>query len=499
MWTVSNDLLDRKLSISQLNEMIASLKETHQIEMKEASQLPKSFWETCSSFANTSGGNIILGVREENDRNIIVGVKNPDKILMDIWNSMSNPNKINRQVISNEDVIKKDLEGKWVLFITVPEAQIHQKPVYLNGKLENTYLRTGDGDRKATNEQIAALLRNQVRNMDSQVAAGYVISDLDAGTVKRMKFLADERFPSQNFLQMSDEDFLIRIGAARKDRKTGEFILYTGTILLAGKTNIIQELFPHFHLDYYELDLRPSQRWKYRISDDDYLNGEINLITFYEKVLARLSATIEEGFSLNQQMRRNPDGGITLLALREALVNSLVHADYQIEDCSVRIECGNKSFIFSNPGQMLIPENEFFIGGTSVPRNELLMKVFRMLGFAERQGFGGSQIYDISLKREYRLPEITTSLQRTSLTVWTTSVINLDHELSENDKLVLSIFIENEPGTALSMSSLGTLVSLSSYQIRKSLNNLISKGYIEHSGAGRSSRYLLVQNRRTSS
>lgn len=54
-----------------------TLKENQTIELKEASdRLPANLFETYSSFANTCGGVIYLGVREKAPRNIIVGVKN---------------------------------------------------------------------------------------------------------------------------------------------------------------------------------------------------------------------------------------------------------------------------------------------------------------------------------------------------------------------------------------------------------------------------------------
>ncbi|MBR3188298.1 MAG: hypothetical protein IKF59_09700 [Lachnospiraceae bacterium] len=55
------------------------------------------------------------------------------------------------------------------------EAADNQKPVYLNDKLENTWIRTGDGDRKATKEELAAFLRNAQPALDTIYADRFTL------------------------------------------------------------------------------------------------------------------------------------------------------------------------------------------------------------------------------------------------------------------------------------------------------------------------------------
>lgn len=495
MWTVADLQKTKDLTIEELAEIIEHLRENHQVELKAATQLPKSFWESCSSFANTEDGNIILGVREGTGGkdNEILGVDNVSKTLTDMWNILSNPTKISLRVLDNSDIAVKDISGKSIILISVREAETHQKPVYLNGKLENTYLRTGDGDRKATNDEIAALLRNTALNADSQVLSNYTLDDLDPASLLRFKTLAASRYPNQNFLQMSDEDFLIRTGAAMRDRSTGEFRLYSAAVLFIGKTNIITELFPHFHLDYYEYKNNSQNRWDYRISDNDYLNKEINLLSFFESVQARLPLLVSEPFALDENLRRKPDTGLTEISFREALVNALIHSDYQMSDSSVRIEARPHQFVFSNPGQMLISSENFFTGGNSKLRNERLMKLFSLIGLAERQGFGGAAILENAISRSYKLPEIQTSLTRTTLKIWTEELVNLDQSLSEEEKTILFLTGKQPDHQKYSFSDLQDLTQLSEYKLRKSLSSLTKKNYVIKSGRGRGMTYTFRQ------
>lgn len=78
-----------KFDISALGEY----KEGNRVEAKKAGGgIPGSMWETYSSFANTDGGIIVLGVEEMNDGRLVpVGVKDPDKMVKEIWNAVNNP------------------------------------------------------------------------------------------------------------------------------------------------------------------------------------------------------------------------------------------------------------------------------------------------------------------------------------------------------------------------------------------------------------------------
>ena len=70
--------------------------EGNQIEAKSALHgLPASIWETYSAFANTYGGVILLGVKENEDGSFSSAwLRNSEKLKKDLWNTLNNPNKI---------------------------------------------------------------------------------------------------------------------------------------------------------------------------------------------------------------------------------------------------------------------------------------------------------------------------------------------------------------------------------------------------------------------
>ena len=98
------------------------------LECKRAkTEVPKSIWQTYSAFANTIGGLILLGVDEnlqEKDlmkRFQIVGVEDAQKILTDFWNII-NSDKVNENILVDNDVQVVNLNGLQIVCIHVPQA-----------------------------------------------------------------------------------------------------------------------------------------------------------------------------------------------------------------------------------------------------------------------------------------------------------------------------------------------------------------------------------------
>jgi predicted HTH transcriptional regulator len=84
-----------------LKEIIKSSEKVN-VEVKAAQGgIPNSVWETYSSFANTFGGTIILGIGEDKETKkfIPMGVPNAEKMLSDIWNIVNNSQKISRNIL----------------------------------------------------------------------------------------------------------------------------------------------------------------------------------------------------------------------------------------------------------------------------------------------------------------------------------------------------------------------------------------------------------------
>ncbi|MFC2455514.1 MAG: helix-turn-helix domain-containing protein, partial [Segatella salivae] len=128
---------------------ITSYKENNQLEAKKAAGgLPGSLWETYSSFANTDGGFILLGVDEKKDGTFeVTGVQDPDCMLKDFWNTVNNRQKVNINILTNKDVTVEDYEDKKIIVVKVPRAERFLRPVYVGtDPRSGAYRRNNEGD-----------------------------------------------------------------------------------------------------------------------------------------------------------------------------------------------------------------------------------------------------------------------------------------------------------------------------------------------------------------
>src|SRR5574344_1944659 len=109
---------------------IRNEQESPNLEFKECVlALSKDFWETYSSFANTNGGLIVLGITDKPVN--IVGVGRPKKVLEDLFNIASNKEKVSHNIISDENVQSNEIDGKTIITVYIPPLSIEKRPLYL--------------------------------------------------------------------------------------------------------------------------------------------------------------------------------------------------------------------------------------------------------------------------------------------------------------------------------------------------------------------------------
>lgn len=130
-----------------MKNIFLKLKENQTIELKQSTNgLPSSIFETYSSFANTKGGKIYLGIKEGKEPNNIIGVNNPSALKKDFFNTIFNKTKVSSCLGGDELWKQIDFEGKTIIEISIPEVPRDLKPIYLNGNPVYTYIRRSDGD-----------------------------------------------------------------------------------------------------------------------------------------------------------------------------------------------------------------------------------------------------------------------------------------------------------------------------------------------------------------
>ena len=388
---------------TKLSFDLKKIKENENIEFKRAdNNLPNSLQETYSAFCNTSGGIIILGIEEEkNGDNIIIGINDIDKMEKDIWNTANNLAKVSYNVIGNGDIYKVKIDDKNIMILDIKEAPHNKKPVYLNRKIENTYIRRGEADKKADNDEIGTLMA--MATPKPLLLDNFSMKDLDSETVSKFRKIIEERYPEKNYKNLNDEDFL------------------------------------------------------------------------------------KEPFALNEEKVRVSNTSLLIEAIREALVNTLIHADYLQNFPKVKIEMFEGWINFENSGKMLITKDEYVQGGNSVIRNEILVQLVRLIGIAERQGFGGVKICKTSESLFKQQPEIITDLRETKLKLWTVDALHFREDLSVLDKKIYHILLKNNQ--PLTRKEIISISENTEHFVKKSLINLLEKRLITTIGNGRSTKY----------
>jgi len=129
-----------------------------------------------------------------------------------------------------------------------------------------------------------------------------------------------------------------------------------------------------------------------------------NIFQFYRRVALKLTADLKVPFALNAEMVRQEDT-VVHQAVREALANCLIHADYRGQG-GVIVEKYRDRFEFSDPGMLLLDVEQIMRGGVSECRNRLLQNMFALLGYGEKAGSGYDKIRQGWRSQNWRLPSI---------------------------------------------------------------------------------------------
>ena len=493
-------------------EILDSLKygEKINLECKKAeSKIPNSVWETYSSFANTDGGLILFGVEEhlrEKDpekRFTLESITNPQQKLTDFWNTI-NSAKVSTNILVDSDVGICKVRGADIMWINVPQADFMAKPVYINENInKGTFKRNHEGDYHCTVEEIKAMLRDASDSgNDGTLLVNYTMDDIDAASLKSYRIEFEHNNPDHVWNGVDDETFLKNMGGFAVDRKTKKGWLTAAGLLMFGKGLAIRERFDNIRMDYLdESNLAPGSRWSDRLTYDGM--WENNLYSFMRLVMPKLVSGIKRPFNL-QGMARNDDTAIHK-AIREAVVNMLIHSDYQITGV-LSIVKEDKGFCFSNPGSLKLPIRAIYEGGHSVARNPRIQIMLRMIGYGDNIGSGFPTILSAWGDENWRKPDLSQDeeLHQVTLKLWMISTMPkecTDHlkklfgsvytHLSQNEQLILgTAYLEG----SVTNSRLQALLDLHSTDVGHLLSDLTARNLLLVNWKGRWSSYQVNEN-----
>lgn len=388
-----------------LNEFnIDSFKEGNRFEAKLAKGgIPTSLWETYSSFANTDGGLILLGVKENKNHSFnIEGIDKPEQMEKLFWDNVNNKRIVNINILNNTNVQIKNIGDKCIMAITVPRAERIYRPVFKGPDMfTGTYRRNGEGDYLCSREEVTAIFRDAGQvTQDNKIVTEVGVELLCKETIAhyRQRFLLIHEGHVWNTL--TDLEFLKKIGAAKINPDDGKVYPTAAGLLMFGYESEIVYEYPLYFLDYQE-HYDESMRWSDRfVSSSGEWSG--NVFDFFFKAYNKLTEDVKKPFVLEGITR--VDDTPTHKAIREILLNTLANADYYGR-CGVVIKKYRDHFSFENPGMFRISVKDAINGGVSDPRNATILKMFAMIDIGERAGSGIPGVFSVWNKEFGIVPE----------------------------------------------------------------------------------------------
>jgi predicted HTH transcriptional regulator len=489
-------------------EELTELRENYQFEAKSAQgqngngEIPKDLWESYSAMANTDGGKILLGAKELKDGSLeFLGIKDIDKVQKDFWTTINNSQKINQNILNDSDLQVINCDDKALILLNIPRAPRTLKPIYVGqNPLIGTYLRYHDSDIKAKDEIVRHLLADALNESnDTFILEGFGMDDIDLDSLKAYRNIYKSTKLNHPWIELDDKEFLTQLGGYKKDRKSGLEGLTLAGLLMFGKFRSLLDGVPNYLVDYQEQTENVEDRWIDRITTDGTWSG--NLFEFSQKVYRKLVSELKVPFKLKDSFQRIDETNIHE-AIREALVNSLIHANYNGR-IGIQVVKHPKGYSFRNPGLLRVSKEDAFRGGHSDCRNKTLQKMFQYIGMGEQAGSGFPKMLRAWMEQHWQYPYLVedTRLETTTLFMPTISLFPAEVQdaleelfgktyakLDKDERLALILsFVDGEVVNAR-LSDIGAIHPADSSKI---LKKLVDKKLLLSEGVGRGTKYYI--------
>ncbi|HCE55992.1 MAG TPA: transcriptional regulator [Lutibacter sp.] len=409
-------------------------------------------------FANANGGSIFIG---KNDVGEVIGLKNA-KALMDLI-----PNKIRDLLgIICEVNLKEENGLRFIEIITKP----YSVPVSLRGRY---YYRSGSSKMELTgNELNEFLLKKAGKTWDDVIEEGAFVDDIDENSIKI--FLSDAIESGR----MPSVEGLSKLEILEKLRLSKEGKLKRAAIILFGKDP--NKFYPNILV----------KMGRFGSDDADLKFQEIeegNLI----KLLKNVPDQLNRKFFIHpinfEGMQRIEKGEYPVAALREMLLNALVHRNYM--GSSIQMRVYDNKFTIWNEGNL--PEGLMIeslkTNHSSRPKNPVIAEVCFKAGYIDSWGRGTLKIYNSCKEAELPEPTIESRDGGILVTLFKTKfALEQLKKLGLNERQIKALEFLKEHNR-LTNKKYQMLNNCSRNTATNDLNNLVSLGILNASkmkGAG---------------
>ena len=333
--------------------------ETNRIENKE--QLNEDFEQEVIAFLNYKEGGIIYVGIDKNGQ--VVGVDNTDLTQLQIKDRIKN--NIQPSTLGLFDVTVETIDNKEIIKVIISSGT--EKPYYLRKKgrtPEGCYIRIGSSKERMTERMIEEMFARRIKNSLKEIESPR--QDLTFRQLK-IHYEGNGMILNDNF-------------ARNLNLLTDEGNYNYNAYLLADENNISIKLVKYLGTNKMEL-----------IENQEY--GYCCLITATQRILDRLTAENTVYAKIEYNGRKEVEM-IDSKALKEAVINAMVHSDYTLTTTPIIELYSDRIEITSGGGLPQGLSQEEFLEGVTAPRNKELIRVFKDVDLIENIGSGVLRILD---------------------------------------------------------------------------------------------------------
>lgn len=309
------------------------------------------------AFANTNGGTIYIGVQ---DNGKIIGLDNADFVMQQISNALRDGIRPDVSMFTSIELAEED--NKNIIKLTVNQGT--KKPYYLSDKglkPAGVYVRSGTTSHPASEDAIRMMIK--MTDGDSFENNRSLIQDLTFTSLKKemeRRHLEFSQVQMKNLEILSSDDIFTNMGLLVSDqcKHSIKFAVFQGTdkLVFKDRKELTGSLF-------------------------DQLTDAFKTIDFYNST----KATFHD--LLRTDERDYPED-----AVREALLNAIVHREYSFSGSTIINLYTDRLEIISLGGLVSGMSMEAAMLGASQPRNEKLASLFYRMKLIEAYGTGISKI-----------------------------------------------------------------------------------------------------------
>lgn len=422
------------------------------LEFKRDLSSPSGVLKTIVAFANTAGGTLLVGVDDQTMS--VRGVKDPLDAEERLANLVSD--RITPRLVPDVEIFQ--WRSSHVLAVEVHPSPLRPHHLTREGAERGVYVRVGSTNRRADSQMITELGRYaQGTVYDEQPMPGLDPEAIDFAA-------ASESFAPVRQLRPTDFETL-RLVTAHQGRK----VPTVGGVLLFGVDR--SSHFPDAWI----------QVGRFAGSDRSRIVDRVDIRTPLPQAVEEAVAFVDRhtlhGADIGA-LRRRERPSVPPIAVREAVVNAVAHADYAQLGAPIRVAIFDDRLEVESPG--LLPFGltiEDLPRGVSKLRNRVIGRVFHELGLIEQWGSGIQRMF--AACQEVGLPAPVFEEIGMRFRVTLSTVPAGEPVLDDTDRMILDALAG---GAGRSTSDLAELIGLSTRATRTRLVGLIERGLIVEVG-----------------